>query len=219
MLPRSRAPQAGVCALVRRMESCGAASRGTYHAQEARQGAIRQDVEPFGDERPPSNLPPMQLRLCKIIVTGLSCVFLIVVVFNNLTDPNSNYQFVRHVLSMDTTLPGNTLMYRSIQAPILHKAFYASIISWEALCCALIGAGTVRLFRARGASAMEWKKAKGLASLGLTAGLVQWYFAFMTVGGEWFLMWQSKTWNGQDAAFRLFVFMGISLLFLNQPDE
>jgi predicted small integral membrane protein len=32
-------------------------------------------------------------------------------------------------------------------------------------------------------------------------------------------MWQSKIWNGQDPAFRLFAFMGISLLFLNQSDE
>jgi len=161
----------------------------------------------------------MQLRLCKIVLTSLSFLFLLVVVFGNLTDPNSNYQFVRHVLSMDTTFPGNALMYRSIQSPLLHKAFFASIILWEALCCALIGAGSLRLWRARSAPAADWKKAKGLASVGLTAGLVQWYFAFMTVGGEWFLMWQSRIWNGQDAAFRLFAFMGVSLLFLNQPDE
>ncbi len=161
----------------------------------------------------------MQLRLCKIVLTALSTLFLAVVVFNNLTDPNSNYQFVRHVLSMDTTFPGNALMYRSIHAPILHKAFYASIIGWESLCCAVIGAGALRLWKARGAPLAEWKRAKGLASLGLTAGLVQWYLAFMTVGGEWFLMWQSRIWNGQDAAFRLFVFMGLSLVFLNQSDE
>ncbi len=161
----------------------------------------------------------MQLRLCKIVVTSLSSVFLLVVVFNNLTDPNSNYQFVRHVLGMDTTFPGNAGLYRAIHAPVLHKAFYASIIGWEALCCGLIGAGALRLWRARGAPSGEWNKAKGLASVGLTAGLVQWYFAFVTVGGEWFLMWQSKVWNGQDAALRMFVFMGISLLFLNQPDD
>jgi predicted small integral membrane protein len=120
---------------------------------------------------------------------------------------------------MDTTFPGNTLMYRSIRAPILHKAFYASIICWEALSCALIGAGALKLWKKRGSPAPEWKKAKGLASLGLTASLIQWYLAFMTVGGEWFLMWQSKIWNGQDAAFRLFAFMGLSLLFLNQADD
>jgi predicted small integral membrane protein len=161
----------------------------------------------------------MLLRLCKIVLTSLSCFYLLIVAFNNLTDANSNYQFVRHVLSMDTTFPGNALMYRSIQAPLVHKAFYASIIGWETLCCILIGAGTIRLWKARHAPAADWKKAKGLASIGLTAGLVQWYFAFMAVGGEWFLMWQSKIWNGQDAAFRLFAFMGLTLIFLNQADD
>jgi predicted small integral membrane protein len=161
----------------------------------------------------------MQLRLCKIIVTALSSLFLLVVVFNNMTDPNSNYQFVRHVLSMDTTFPGNTLMYRAISTPVIHKAIYASVIAWEALSCVLIGAGALRLWKARGAPTAEWRSAKGLASLGLTAGLVQWYFAFMTVGGEWFLMWQSRVWNGQEAAFRLFVFMALTLIFVNQADE
>jgi predicted small integral membrane protein len=161
----------------------------------------------------------MQLRHCKIVLASLSCAYLLIVVFNNLTDANSNYQFVRHVLSMDTTFPGNALMYRSIRTPILHKAFYASIIGWEALCCFLIGAGTLRLWKARNAPSADWKKAKGLASIGLTAGLVQWYFAFMAVGGEWFLMWQSRIWNGQEAAFRLFAFMGLTLLFLNQADD
>jgi predicted small integral membrane protein len=161
----------------------------------------------------------MQLRLCKIVLVSLSFFFLLLVVFGNLTDPNSNYQFVRHVLSMDTTFPGNAAMYRSIRTPILHKAFFASIIGWEALCCGIIGAGALRLWSARLAPLADWKKAKVLASVGLTAGLVQWYFAFTVVGGEWFLMWQSKIWNGQDPAFRLFVFMGVSLLFLNQADD
>jgi predicted small integral membrane protein len=161
----------------------------------------------------------MNLRHCKIAVTAISSVFLLVVVFTNLTDPNTNYQFVRHVLSMDSTFPGNAAMYRAIRAPIMHKAFYASIIGWEALCSALIGAGVLRLWKARSAPAAEWKAAKLLASIGLTASLVLWYFAFLTVGGEWFLMWQSKTWNGQDSAFRLLAIMGISLLFLNQPDD
>jgi predicted small integral membrane protein len=42
--------------------------------------------------------------------------------------------------------------------------------------------------------------------------------AFLSVGGEWFLMWQSKNWNGQDAAFRMFTVVGIVLLFLVQQD-
>jgi predicted small integral membrane protein len=161
----------------------------------------------------------MLLRRSKILLVSLSFAFLLVVVFGNLTDPNSNYQFVRHVLSMDTTFPGNTLMYRSITSTLVHKAFFASIIGWEALTCAVIGAGTVRLWAARNAPQPDWKASKGLATLGLTLGLVQWYFAFMTVGGEWFAMWQSRVWNGQDAAARMFLFMGLSLIFLNQSDD
>jgi len=42
--------------------------------------------------------------------------------------------------------------------------------------------------------------------------------AFLTVGAEWFLMWQSKTWNGQEAAFRMFAVLGIVLIFTAVPD-
>jgi predicted small integral membrane protein len=161
----------------------------------------------------------MQLRLSKIVITSLSFFYLLVVVFNNVTDPNSNYQFVRHVLGMDTTFPGNALMYRAITTPIAHKVFYAMIIAYEGLCCALIGAGALKLWKARTASAADWKKAKGLATIGLTAGLVLWYFGFATVGGEWFLMWQSKIWNGKETAFSMFTYMALSLLFLNQADD
>ena len=59
---------------------------------------------------------------------------------------------------------------------------------------------------------------KRVAIIGLTVGLLQWLVAFLSVGGEWFLMWQSKNWNGQDAAFRMFTVVGIVLLFLAQQD-
>jgi predicted small integral membrane protein len=40
----------------------------------------------------------------------------------------------------------------------------------------------------------------------------------MSVGGEWFLFWQSKIWNGQDASFRMFTVVGIVLLLVALPD-
>jgi predicted small integral membrane protein len=46
-----------------------------------------------------------------------------------------------------------------------------------------------------------------------------WLVAFLEVGGEWFLMWQSKSWNGQETAFRMFTVIGIVLLLLAQPDS
>ena len=46
-----------------------------------------------------------------------------------------------------------------------------------------------------------------------------WLVAFLSVGGEWFLMWQSKSWNGQDAAFRMFTVIGIVLLLVLQREH
>jgi predicted small integral membrane protein len=45
---------------------------------------------------------------------GSLALFAGLVTFDNLTDYQTNYAFVGHVLSMDATPPGNALMYRSI---------------------------------------------------------------------------------------------------------
>ena len=158
-------------------------------------------------------------RFAKIALVACSSVFLLLVVFGNLTDYGSNFGFVEHVLSMDTTFPGNHSLWRAITTPALHHLFYATIIFWEAVSGSVIGVGAWRMWQARGASAATWRKAKGLATAGLTLSLLQWYLAFIIVGGEWFQMWQSKTWNGQDAAFRMFAIVGLSLIFLNLRDE
>ena len=55
------------------------------------------------------------------------------VTFDNLTDYDTNYAFVRHVLSMDTTFPGNALLYRRVTSPALWQAGYALIIAGEGL--------------------------------------------------------------------------------------
>jgi predicted small integral membrane protein len=45
-----------------------------------------------------------------------------------------------------------------------------------------------------------------------------WLVAFLILDGEWFLMWQSKAWNSQEAAMRTFTVIGIVLLLVVQPD-
>ena len=161
----------------------------------------------------------MLIRLAKIALVAAAALFLLIVVFNNLTDYDSNYQFVRHVLSMDTTFTGNKCLWRALPGPTIHHAFYASIILWEFVSGTVLAAGAWKLWRARHAPAAEWRLAKSLAIAGLTLSLLQWFVAFLTVGGEWFLMWQSPSWNGQEAAFRMFATMGLMLLFLNQADD
>jgi predicted small integral membrane protein len=151
------------------------------------------------------------------LVFGVA-IFYTLVVFNNTTDYGSNYEFVRHVLMMDSTFPGNHGMWRAINSPAAHTAFYLSIITWEALTMALCWWGGVRMLRARGESAAAFHSSKRVAIAACTLSLMMWLVAFLSVGGEWFLMWQSKSWNGQDAAFRMFTVVGIVLLFVAQPE-
>ena len=160
----------------------------------------------------------MTLRSIKTLLVFGVAIFYSLVVFNNITDYGSNYQFVRHVLMMDSTFPGNRGMWRAMNSPALHTAFYVSIIVWETLTMALCWWGGACLARALGGSASEFHRAKRLAIVALTLSLLMWLIAFLAVGGEWFLMWQSRNWNGQDAAFRMFTVVGIVLLLLVQED-
>ena len=160
----------------------------------------------------------MTLRVCKMLLVLAVAVHYTFVVFNNLTDYDTNYQFVRHVLMMDSTLPGNHEMWRALDRPLWHKTFYDGIIAWEAVTTLLCWWGACRLARALRESAATFQRAKSVAIAGLTLALLLWLVAFMSVGGEWFLMWQSFKWNGLSASFGMFAVTGIVLLLLAQPE-
>ena len=160
----------------------------------------------------------MVTRIAKSLLLAGIALFNALVVFNNLTDFNSNYQFVRHVLSMDSTFQGNHGMYRALQSPEWHFAFYGSIIAWEIAATILLWLGFARLLRARNLSASKFNAAKKISIVALTLSMLMWLVAFLSVGGEWFLMWQSHDWNGQEAAFRNFAVDALVLLALLQPD-
>jgi predicted small integral membrane protein len=74
----------------------------------------------------------MTLRICKLALVAAVAFFLTLVVFNNLTDYDSNYHFVEHVLSMDTTFPENHGKWRALTSGLEDTFFYATIIAWEA---------------------------------------------------------------------------------------
>ena len=160
----------------------------------------------------------MTLRIVKCLLVFAVAIFYSLAVFNNITDYDSNYQFVRHVMMMDSTFPGNRGMWRAINAPQWHTFFYLWIIAWEAVTMILCWWGGVRMLRRLRGSAPAFHLAKRLSLIALALSLLLWVVAFLAVGGEWFLMWQSKSWNGQEAAFRMFAVAGIVLLIVAQPD-
>jgi predicted small integral membrane protein len=162
----------------------------------------------------------MVTRISKIALLASLALFYTLVVFTNLTDFDTNYEFVRHVLSMDTIFPGSRTLYRALTSPSIHMAFYVSIICWEAVTGLSLWWGIARLVRALRLPAAVFNAAKRVPMIALTLSLLMWLVAFLTVGGEWFLMWQSPTWNGQEAAFRNFTMVGlIYLIFLHTDTD
>jgi predicted small integral membrane protein len=160
----------------------------------------------------------MTLRAAKLALVFAVALYYTLLVFNNITDFDSNYQFVRHVLIMDSTFPGNRGMWRALNQPAWHLAFYIAIIAWEFVTMILCWWGGWKLTRALHGTAAAFRHAKRISIVGLTLALLMWLVAFRTVGAEWFLMWQSKEWNGQDVAVRMFTVIGIVLLLVVQPD-
>jgi predicted small integral membrane protein len=161
----------------------------------------------------------MSFRLAKIALLSSVALYYTLIVFNNLTDYDSNFQFVRHVLLMDTTFPDNRGMWRALHSPLWHSAFYLSVIGWEILTMLLCWCGAFQMLRALRETVDSFRRAATVGIIGLTSGMVMWLVAFLTVGGEWFLMWQSRTWNGQEAAFRMFTVLGLVLLVLLQRES
>lgn len=160
----------------------------------------------------------MTIRWAKILLVAAIAADYTLVVFGNLTDFDSNYQFVRHVLMMDSTFAGNHGMWRAIHSPGQHLAFYWTIIVWEMAATALMWWGVVQLLRAVNQDAGAFNARKRMAIAALTLSALLWLVGFLDVGGEWFMMWQSRTWNGEEAAFRMFAVAALVLLFLVQPD-
>src|ERR1700743_3003048 len=128
-------------------------------------------------------------RWSKILLLASVALFFSIVAFNNTTDFYSNYQFVHHVLAMDSTFPGNRGMWRAIHSPTIYVVFYLGIIAWEFLNAILFWIGAVGLFRARHAPQNKFTQAKRTGTVALTAGLLLWFVGFLCVGAEWFLMW------------------------------
>jgi len=160
----------------------------------------------------------VMMRLTKVAAVAALAAFALLVAYNNVVDYDSNYQFVRHVLSMDTIFPDSVLRSRAIDSETIWRAAYALIIAAEALTGFLLALGAVMLLTRLRASANVFNHAKRWAVAGLTLGFLLWCFGFIVIGGEYFAMWQSNMWNGVEGAFRFVTIILGVLIFVSLPD-
>ncbi len=164
-------------------------------------------------------MTPHTSQANRFIVTSLvlvAALFFTLVGITNILDWNTNFEFVQHVLSMDSLFSGENFGGRAITDPVWHTFFYIIIICWELLTAGLLWKGAADLLKKQSYSAEDFDRAKKWALYGLGVGMLLWFLAFITVGGEWFLMWRSDDWSGIQSAFRMFTIMGITLIALNQ---
>ena len=157
------------------------------------------------------------VRLCKFALIGAAALFFSLVAFGNITDYDSNWQFVRHVLSMDTTFANSTIRWRAVTNPTLQTLGYGLIILLQTVIAILLWIAVVRLLI--NVRSDKFGPAKAIVVLGLTLGLLLYLVGFIAIGGEWFAMWQSQIWNGEQKAFDFISMIGIVTLIMFVPDQ
>lgn len=172
---------------------------------------------------PPTSRKPLPaLPVAAALLTATVALYIALVAFGNITDFDTNRQFVRHVFAMDTTFKDPDLMWRAITSSTIQDIAYVVIIIWETLAALVLIAATAAwtsgLRRRSG-----FGRARRLSSVGLLMMLLLFGAGFIAVGGEWFAMWQSKSWNGLEAAARNFMMAYIVLVVVhlrgNEPSD
>lgn len=162
---------------------------------------------------------PFLFRIAKTIsVAGIGLLGLLIVT-GNITDYYSNYFFVEHVLKMDTTFPDSHLSYRSINTPFLFHTGYIFIILLEAFMAFCCIKGCWMMFKNLKKDITAFHASKNWAIAGIIIGILIWFVGFEVIGGEWFAMWQSSTWNGLAAAERVLGFLALVLILLHLKEE
>src|SRR5262249_24399272 len=94
-----------------------------------------------------------------------------------------------------------------------------SPLAGEAMTAVLCWIGVAGLVRRLHADASTFNRAKSVAIVGLTVGVLLWHVGFMVIGGEWFGMWESQHWNGVPSAFRFLMTCIAVLIFVAIPDQ
>lgn len=155
-------------------------------------------------------------RLTASAIVLMLAAYYLVVAFDNITDPinpnASNWPFVKGVLSGAGTPADSGFEYRFINVGWVQALAYIAIIAAETIAGLLLLIGGALGLR-RGRDAPVWDKAQRWTFAGAAVGLLLFFFGFITIGGNWFIMYLNSKWNGLMPAFQNSV-MTITTLLL-----
>ncbi|RYV01735.1 hypothetical protein SOPP22_15355 [Shewanella sp. OPT22] len=161
----------------------------------------------------------LTVRTTKTFIALSVGLFCFIVGLDNILDFNTNYQFVIHVLSMDTFQPwydGSAIEWRAITSKPLHLFFYWVIILFEltaGIICLAASAMMLKHIKSE-----KFKNGKALFLIGGTVGIAVWYLGMAVIASEWFAMWANKM-TGQQSAYNISMIILISMCYISLNNE
>lgn len=131
----------------------------------------------------------------------MTASYYLVVAFDNITNPESNWVFVKGVLSLDGVPADSGFGWRAIDATWFQVVAYVGVIASEATAGALLAIGGIGGLRHSGKH-FTWLRPQRFTILGCVVGLLVFFVGFIVVGGNWFVMYLNEKWNGLEPAFQ-----------------
>ncbi len=158
------------------------------------------------------------LPVVALTITAIMALQFLLIAATNWSDFGTNQAFVHHVLQMDTTFKDKDVMWRAIDHSGVQNFAYVCIIVWESLIALVLIWATVLWSKALHQGG-GYGSARRWATIGFTMVLLLFFGGFIAVGGEYFAMWQSPTWNGLEPALQNSLLAGLGLLLAHLPSN
>ncbi|CAI8994869.1 DUF2165 domain-containing protein [Pseudomonas sp. IT-P74] len=159
------------------------------------------------------------IRFSKVTLMLFISFFGLLMLYSNLTDYSTNYEYLAHILSMDTTNGRQKYSYRAITSPMLQHRIYWLIITLEVVFTLFCLLGSYCLYRNINASLEQFHEAKKPALIGLLIALFLYYVGFQVIGAEWFNMDESDTWNYNEWTRHIVDFLFPLLIYIAMKVE
>lgn len=159
----------------------------------------------------------MTINFLKVFLVFSIGVFFLLTSYGNFVDFQTNFIYIKHIISMDTTFQRPQLISRAITDTNKQLIIYQLIIAFQgitAFCCLL---SSLLLARSVFHKA-SLKRTKLIATVSLFLGFCYFFLGFIIMGGEWFCMWQSHVANSQVMASLFSILILMIILFLNQEE-
>lgn len=177
--------------------------------------------EPISMQQNQPSYMPLIVRFIQISLGFGFSIFFMLIFINNCVDYNTNFNFVKNVLEMKHTFHNSPLNLRAISSNNLHHFIYLMIMVYELICGLLMAYGSYRLIECWSQPSQVFHQAKAMLLMGFGLSILLWFYGFIIIGSEWFLMWQSKQWNGFHKAFELLCLslLSIGIVLHNEREQ